>query len=180
MSFTKIAQKIFKIIHPGGFHKRIAVKSFELPNGLKETFFVDQDRDSVQIFCITKDANPDVILVQQFRPGPEETQLELPGGGLEPGEEPLHAGIRELMEETGYAGDATYMGSLPYSPYSSGRRHCVLVINAKQVDTQHLDPNEFVTVLKMPLRDFRIKIKNGSIRGWDLGYLGLDYIGKLA
>jgi 8-oxo-dGTP pyrophosphatase MutT (NUDIX family) len=98
---------------------------------------------------------------------------------LEPEEEPLHAGVRELMEETGYVGDATYMGSLPYSPYSSGRRHCVLVINAKQVDTQHLDPNEFLTVLKMPLRDFRNKIKSGSIRGWDLGYRALDYLGKL-
>jgi 8-oxo-dGTP pyrophosphatase MutT (NUDIX family) len=179
MPFAKLAQKVFKLIHPNGFHKRIAVKLFELPNGLKETFFIDHDKDSVQVLCITKDASPDVVLVQQFRAGPEEVQLELPGGGIEPGEEPLHAGVRELLEETGYVGDATYMGSLPYSPYSSGRRHCVLVINAKQVDTQHLDPNEFVTVLKMPLRDFRNKMKSGSIRGFDLGYMGLDYIGKL-
>jgi len=176
---TKLGQKIVKLVHPAGYDKRIAVKLIELPNGLREIFFIDQDRDSVQVLCITKDANPDVILVQQFRAGPEETQLELPGGGLEPEEEPLHAGVRELLEETGYVGDATYMGSLPYSPYSSGRRHCVLVINAKQVDTQRLDPNEFVTVSKMPLRDFRNKIKSGSIRGWDLGYMGLDYIGKL-
>lgn len=179
MPFKKLAQKVFKLLNPDGYHKRIAVKVFELPNGLRETFFIDQDRDSVQVLCITKDASPDVVLVQQFRAGPEETSLELPGGGMEAGENPLEAGVRELVEETGYVGDATYMGSLPYSPYSSGRRHCVLVINAKQVDTQHLDPNEFVTVLKMPLRDFRLKMRTGEIRGFDLGYMGLDYIGKL-
>lgn len=98
---------------------------------------------------------------------------------LKKNEDPLEGGIRELEEETGYVGDATYLGSLPYSPYSTGRRHCVLVINAKRVSQQHLDPNEFVTLLKMPLRDFRLKIKSGEIRGFDLGYMGLDYIGKL-
>jgi hypothetical protein len=53
------------------------------------------------------------------------------------------------------------------------------VINAIRTSHQHLDPNEFVTVLKMPLRDFRLKIKSGEIRGFDLGYMGLDYVGKL-
>jgi ADP-ribose pyrophosphatase len=178
MPHTKLGQKVFKLAHPDGYDKRIAVKLYELPNGMRETFFIDQDKDSVQVLCITK-GDPDVVLVQQFRPGPEEVQLELPGGGMEKGEDPLDAGVRELREETGYVGDATYMGSLPYSPYSSGRRHCVLVINAQKMDVQHLDPNEFVTVLKMPLRDFRLKMKTGDIRGFDLGYMGLDYIGKL-
>lgn len=182
MPFTKLGQKVLKLINPDGFHKRIAVKLFELPNGLRETFFIDHDKDSVQVMCVTKaqpGIEPDVVLVEQFRAGPEEMSLELPGGAIEAGENPLHAGVRELLEETGYTGDATYMGSLPYSPYSSGRRHCVLVINAIPVDTQHLDPNEFVTLLKMPLRQFRMKIKSGEIRGFDLGYMGLDYIGKL-
>lgn len=175
--FTKLAQKIFKLINPDGYHKRIAVKKFQLPNGMEETFFIDQDKDSVQILCVSKEL--DVVLVQQFRAGPEEMSLELPGGGIESGEDPLSAGIRELEEETGFTGDATYLGSLPYSPYSTGRRHCVLVINATRTSHQHLDPNEFVTVLKMPLRDFRLKIKSGEIRGFDLGYMGLDYVGKL-
>lgn len=176
-TFIKLAQKVLKLINPDGYHKRIAVKKFQLPNGIEETFFIDQEKDSVQVLCITKEA--DVVLVQQFRAGPEELSLELPGGGIEKDEDPLEAGIRELEEETGYVGDATYLGSLPYSPYSSGRRHCVLVINAVRTSHQNLDPNEFVTMLKMPLRDFRNKIKSGEIRGFDLAYMSLDYLGKL-
>jgi len=175
--FKKIAEKVLKLINPDGYHKRIAVKKFQLPNGLEETFFIDKDKDSVQVLCITKEG--DVVLVQQYRAGPEELSLELPGGGLEEGEDPLGAGIRELEEETGYVGDASYLGGLPYSPYSTGTRHCLLVINAQRASKQNLDPNEFVTVLKMPLRDFRTKIKTGEIRGFELGYMGLDYIGKL-
>lgn len=177
MPHTKLGQKTIRLINPDGYDKRIAIKLFELPNGLQETFFIDQDKDSVQVLCITKEA--DVVLVQQFRAGTEEMVLEIPGGGLESGEEPLHGGIRELQEETGYVGDASYLGSIPYSPYSSGKRHCVLVINAIKADHQHLDPNEFVTVLRMPLRDFRIKMQTAEIRGWDLGYMALDYMGKL-
>lgn len=180
--FSKVAEKVLKLVHPDGFHKRISVKTFQLPNGLEETFFVDLGKDSVQVLCITKPEpgiEPDVILVQQFRPGTEQLELELPGGGLDTGENPLEGGIRELREETGYVGDATYLGKLPYSPYSTGWRHCVLVINAKKADHQSLDPNEFVSILKMPLRDFRMKMKNGEIRGFELGYMGLDYIGKL-
>lgn len=181
-SFQKLGEKILKLASPNGYSKRIALKLFRLPNGSLETFFIDQDKDSVQILCLTKampGEPPEVVLVEQFRAGSEEQQVELPGGGLNEGEDPLEAGVRELQEETGYVGDASYLGSLPYSPYSSGRRHCVLVINATKQGEPHLDPNEFLSVLKIPLREFRAKIKTGKIRGFDLGYLGLDYIGKL-
>lgn len=178
--FQKLKQQLLKITSPEtGFQKKTLLKVFQLPNGLVESFFVDQDRDSVQVLCITKD-NADVVLVQQWRPNTEDLELELPGGKIGLGENPLYAGVRELREETGYLGDATYMGSVAYSPYSSGKRHQVLVINAEKVDENpKLDPNEFVTVLKISLRDFRQKLSKFEIRGYELGYVGLDYIGKL-
>lgn len=40
-----------------------------------------------------------VLLTVQFDPGPE---FQLPGGGEEPGEQPLQALHREVMEETGW------------------------------------------------------------------------------
>jgi len=44
-----------------------------------------------------------ILLVRQYRPAIECFSLELPAGLLEEGEDPTHAIIRELLEETGYS-----------------------------------------------------------------------------
>ena len=54
----------------------------------------------VNIIPITK--NNEVILVNQHRFGTEKLTLEIPGGMVDEGEEPMAAAIRELSEETGY------------------------------------------------------------------------------
>lgn len=41
----------------------------------------------------------DLLLTLQEEPGPD---LQLPGGGIDPGESPVQALHREVMEETGY------------------------------------------------------------------------------
>ncbi len=46
------------------------------------------------------DAGDGILATFQEDPRPE---LQLPGGGIDPGESPLHALAREVMEETGYA-----------------------------------------------------------------------------
>jgi ADP-ribose pyrophosphatase len=45
--------------------------------------------------------NGEFLLVRQFRPALERESLELPGGILEPGEEPASCATRELFEEAG-------------------------------------------------------------------------------
>ena len=44
-------------------------------------------------------AGPDILLTHQLEPEPE---LQLPGGGIDPGETPTSALHREVMEETGW------------------------------------------------------------------------------
>ena len=46
----------------------------------------------------------DVVLVDQYRFGSEKSSLEIPGGMIDPGEDPKEAAIRELLEETGFVG----------------------------------------------------------------------------
>jgi ADP-ribose pyrophosphatase len=160
-----------------GYSKKVLLKTYQLPNGLTELFFIDDDRHSVCLFPITEDNK--VILVKQFRAGPEAVQLELPGGGLEPTEDPLKAAARELIEETGFEGEIQFLASLPYSPYSTGIRHCYLAVNCRRVKKLDLDPNEFLTVVLMELDEFKEKMRKAQVRGFEVGYLGLDKIGLL-
>lgn len=164
----KLSEKRIVIKDPtSGYDKKIISKSFRLPNGMVENFFIDEAKDSVQVFAL---CDNHVIIVKQFRPGTETHELELPGGGIEQGEDPVEAGLRELKEETSFTGDFHYIMNVPYSPYSTGRRHIVLAYNCYKKGKQDLDPNEFLSVGLMPLSDFISLSLNGKIRGFEALY----------
>ncbi len=54
------------------------------------------------VSCIAVTPDDRLLLVRQFRPAVDMVTLELPGGMVEPGEDPLASGLRELEEETGF------------------------------------------------------------------------------
>lgn len=61
-------------------------RTYRLPDGNVGDFYIKQEGPTVCILPLTADR--EVILVKQFRSGPEETLLELPGGGIKEGESP--------------------------------------------------------------------------------------------
>ena len=154
------------------------LKQFCLPNGLTEVFFIDEGKDSVQIFALTQDKN--VILVKQFRAGTEKEEYELPGGGVEQNEDLKEAAKRELQEETGHVGEIQFLCSLPYGPYSTGLRHTFIATSCnRETKNLDLDPNEFLSVNLIPLEKFRDLIKTGQVRGFDVSYMALDKLNLL-
>jgi ADP-ribose pyrophosphatase len=54
------------------------------------------------VCIVARPGNDDVILIRQYRHSTGGELLEIPAGGLDPGEDPLNAARRELEEETGY------------------------------------------------------------------------------
>lgn len=58
--------------------------------------------DWAQILPITK--RGEAVLVRQYRHGSRCVTLEMPGGLIDPGEDPATAALRECFEETGYRG----------------------------------------------------------------------------
>jgi ADP-ribose pyrophosphatase len=68
----------------------------------------DREREIVEppnaVVVVAVDLDGNVALVRQFREAARTEVLELPAGGIEPGETPLECARRELIEETGLTG----------------------------------------------------------------------------
>lgn len=154
--------------HESGTTKTFIKRKYRLKNGLVETWFVDAGKDSVQVIAVT--TNNKVILTKQFRPGVEKYVLELPGGGMEPGETSQEAGKRELLEETGFGSSKSFelLMSQGYSPWSTGIRHSLFMDGVTiQSDKQDLDPNEDVEVVLVTKAELDRLIETGSLRGFE-------------
>jgi ADP-ribose pyrophosphatase len=78
----------------------IRVDTVEKASGKKTTRDVVEHSDCVAVVALDEQDN--VLLVRQFRHAVDRFLLEVPAGGIDPGEEPLDSVRRELQEEIGY------------------------------------------------------------------------------
>jgi ADP-ribose pyrophosphatase len=78
----------------------IHVDTVEKANGTQTTREVVEHSDCIAVVALDEQGN--VLLVRQFRHAVNRFLLEIPAGGIDPGEEPLDSVRRELQEEIGY------------------------------------------------------------------------------
>jgi ADP-ribose pyrophosphatase len=78
----------------------IRVDTVEKAGGRKTTRDVVEHSDCIAVVALDEQNN--VLLVRQFRHAAGKFLLEIPAGGIDPGEEPLDSVRRELQEEIGY------------------------------------------------------------------------------
>ena len=159
-----------------GFRKMIK-KFFLLPNGREYVFDIKQEGPAVCVLALSKDGG--VILTHQYRPGPEKLFFEMPGGGVEEGEDPLSAAKRELLEETGYMGNMQLVGECYDCAYSTMRRYCYAASDCVKIQEPRTDETEFISVTKLSITEFRHLLRSGQMTDVEAGYLALDFLGLL-
>lgn len=78
----------------------LRVDRVRLPNGQEADRETVEHGDCVAIVALDGDHN--ILLVNQYRLPVSRVLLEIPAGGIDPGEDPETAVRRELQEEAGY------------------------------------------------------------------------------
>ena len=100
MASEKILSR--KVIYEGRILK-LRVDSVRTADGRRSTREIVEHDPCIGVVAV--DAEDNVLLVNQFRSPLAKNLLEIPAGGIDKGEDPAAAVIREMREETGLRPD---------------------------------------------------------------------------
>jgi ADP-ribose pyrophosphatase len=137
------------------------------PSGHKNTRDVIRHNGSVVILAVDESVNaadPDVILERQYRHAAGQFLIELPAGRIEPGEAPLAAAKREMIEETGYrAKKWTLLTKYFASPGFLGEWMQIYLAQGIRAGVATPELDEQIEVLRVPLSQVLAMIAENKI-----------------
>ncbi len=140
----------------------VHVDTVEKPGGNKTTREVVEHSDCVAVVVL--DDRNNVLLERQFRYPVGKSLLEIPAGGIEPGEEPVDCVRRELQEEIGYLpGKIERLGGFYSIPgYGTEYLHCYLA--ADLVPSRLVaEDTESIEIARVPQSEIPHLIASGEI-----------------
>ena len=129
----------------------------------EHSFYVIDSADWVNVVPVT--STNEIVCIRQFRHGSEEISLEIPGGLIDPGEDPIVAAARECMEETGYeTGELVSLGVLNPNPaIFPNKLHTFVAPNAKPVASVSNTSTEHTEVHLIPMEQVSELLVSGEI-----------------
>ena len=138
-------------------------RSLSPVSGKEHDFYVIQAPDWINVVAITSDER--IVLINQYRHGIQSVTLEIPGGMVDPGETPLQAARRELLEETGYTSDEwVYMGKVHPNPaIQNNICHMFLANGVKKVQEPNFEGTEDIDCFLAPAKDMPNLVAEGKI-----------------
>lgn len=156
---------------------KIHRRTYLLPDGRTVEWDMHAAGPTVAVLALTP--SKQLVMVRQFRPGPDRVVLTLPGGMIDPGESPEQAGERELREETGYAADSVELVASAIANASPYHRHVVIARDCTPGHALQLDDYEDCEPVVMDVAQVREELRGGRMTGSEQVYLGLDHAGLL-
>ena len=106
------------------------------------------------------------IMVDQYRFGIGARTLETPGGMVDPGEDPLTAAKRELLEETGYGGGKwRHLGAVEPNPAIHPHLcHHFLADGVRRIQAPEPGPGEAIGLEFLSFTGIRAAMADGRLR----------------
>src|SRR5438128_1126767 len=106
------------------------------------------------VALVPLDEEGNVYLVRQYRSGSGREMLEIPAGGLEPGEPRPDCACRELQEEIGmYPDEMHELGSFFVAASYTTENITIYLARKLRPSSQQGDVDEDITVVKMPFKE---------------------------
>jgi len=140
----------------------LRVDRVELPSGRLTVREVVEHAPVVAIVAL--DGRGNVLLVRQYRLPVRQSLLEIPAGGVDPGESAEEAAQRELQEETGQrAGRLERLCSFFASPGYCDEHMDLYLATALEPSTLAADADESIEVVRLPLSEALRLIERGEI-----------------
>ncbi|MGA7669723.1 MAG: NUDIX hydrolase [Nitrolancea sp.] len=143
---------------------RVWADDLELPDGREVDGFLGIEmRDYVVVVALTEDDQ--VVVERRYKHGPRRVCISLPAGYIEPGEDPLDAARRELLEETGYcAEDWEPLGSFTNDGNrGGGSGHLFLARRARHVAEPDSGDLESVSIELRTFDELLSAIQTGEV-----------------
>jgi ADP-ribose pyrophosphatase len=145
---------------------RIRAEQRQSPRtGQDHEFFVIDSPNWVNVIAVTPARQ--LVMIEQYRCGTDTVELEIPGGMIESDDtSPVAAGVRELREETGYAGDsARILNRISPNPaIMSNTCFTVLVENCTVKHPVEFDRGEDLATRLVPFEEVSSLVERGLVR----------------
>ena len=133
--------------------------------GKEHDFFVIECVNWVNVIALTP--NRELVMIEQYRHGSNTVELEIPGGMIDPHDtSPAAAAIRELREETGYAGEkAQIIGQVfPNPAIMSNTCFTVMLENSRCLHPVEFDHGEDLVTRLVPISQINDLVSTGKIK----------------
>ena len=131
--------------------------------GKEHDFYVIEAPTWANVVAISRD--DEILLIRQYRHGIRSVTFEIPGGMVDPGESPLDAAKRELLEETGFiSNDWVLLGHVHPNPaIQDNICFTYLARNVEQIGEPKPDGTEDIAPFLIPAGEMIKLVSSGEI-----------------
>ncbi|MGI6217071.1 MAG: NUDIX domain-containing protein [Coriobacteriales bacterium] len=134
----------------------------KLPDGREKKREVIRHPGAVALIVV--DDRDRVLLERQYRVAADDVITEIPAGKIDPGEDPDHAAVRELAEETGFrAGRVEYIFDCMTAVGYSDEVISFYRAYDLEMGERSLDDGEFLNTFWMDREEFYRQVMEGKI-----------------